>query len=419
MLTAQLMLVLDATVVNVALPRIGTDLGFGPASLSWVLNAYALAFGGLLVLGGRLGDAYGRLRMFQAGLAVFTVASIAGGLAQSPEMLLGARALQGVGAALAAPSTLALLTTSAEDEPGRLRALALFGAVSSGGLSLGLLLGGVVTDLGSWRWTMFINVPIGLVVLALVGRFVTETARQAGPLRLPRGDHRDRWRGRDRLVPDRRTRARLGLAAHPRRPGRRRAAAGRAGAHRATRRPPPDRPRPACATAPASARSLAMALVVGGSLSMFYLVVQFTQRVLGFGPLAAGLAFLPLSLSVFAMSRFSPRLVGRFGATRMLMLGSLGLVGAYLWLSRADEATTYASGVFGPMLLIGLSMALCFMPITSLALVGRGAGPGGLRLRAAADHPAAGQRDRDRGDRLGVRRARGARASSSRAWPRR
>src|SRR5690349_1462318 len=179
-LVAQLMLVLDATVVNVALPRIDADLGFGPASLSWVLNAYTLAFGGLLLLGGRLGDVRGRLRLFEAGLALFTLASVLGGLAQTPGQLVAARALQGVGAALAAPSVLALLTTSAPDEAARHRALALFAAVSSGGASLGLLLGGLVTDLGSWRWTLFINVPIGLAVLVLARRFVTETPRRPG-----------------------------------------------------------------------------------------------------------------------------------------------------------------------------------------------------------------------------------------------
>ena len=179
-LTAQLMFILDATVVNVALPKIDTDLGFGPASLSWVLSAFTLAFGGLLLLGGRLGDVFGRRRLFLGGVAVFTLASLLGGLAQTPEWLVGARALQGVGAAMAAPGVLALLTTSAPDEPARLRALALFGAVSSGGMSLGLLLGGAVTDLGSWRWTLFINVPIGLAILAMTRRYVDETPRRPG-----------------------------------------------------------------------------------------------------------------------------------------------------------------------------------------------------------------------------------------------
>ena len=178
------MLVLDATVVNVALPRIDADLGFGPAALSWVLNAYTLAFGGLLLLGGRLGDVFGRRRMFELGIAVFTVASLVGGLAQTRRMLVAGRAVQGVGAALAAPGVLALLTTSAPDEAARNRALALFGAVSSGGISIGLLLGGVVTDLGSWRWTLFINVPIGLAVLALTRALRRRDRPPPGPLRL-------------------------------------------------------------------------------------------------------------------------------------------------------------------------------------------------------------------------------------------
>src|SRR4051794_36041585 len=157
-LLAQLMLVLDATVVNVALPPIQADLGFTPAGLSWVLNGYTLAFGGLLLLGGRLGDVFGRLRVFQIGLAPFTIASFAGGLAPTPELLVTARIAQGVGAAIAAPSVLALLMTSTPDEGSRNRALALFTAVSSAGGPLGLILGGALTDLGSWRWTLFINV---------------------------------------------------------------------------------------------------------------------------------------------------------------------------------------------------------------------------------------------------------------------
>jgi MFS family permease len=179
-LVAQLMLILDAAVMNVALPQIGRDLDFSSAGLSWVLNGYALAFGGLLLLGGRLGDVLGRLRVFWTGVAIFTLFSLLGGFATSALALVAARVLQGVGAALAAPSVLALLTTSAKDEAARNRALALFAAVSSGGATLGLLLGGVLTDLGSWRWTLFINVPIGAVVLATVHRHVVETDRRPG-----------------------------------------------------------------------------------------------------------------------------------------------------------------------------------------------------------------------------------------------
>src|SRR3954447_18208436 len=179
-LVAQLMLILDATVVNVALPHIDAALDFGPAGLSWVLNAYTLAFGGLLLLGGRLGDVFGRRRTFEIGLAIFTLASLAGGFAQGPPWLVAARGAQGLGAALAAPGVLALLTTSAPDEAARNRALALFGAVTSGGMSLGLLLGGAVTALGSWRWTLFINIPIGLAGLSLTRRVLDETPLRPG-----------------------------------------------------------------------------------------------------------------------------------------------------------------------------------------------------------------------------------------------
>ena len=208
------MLILDATVVNVALPQIDADLGFGPASLSWVLNAYTLAFGGLLLLGGRLGDVFGRRRLFLGGVAVFTLASLLGGLAQTPEWLVAARALQGVGAALAAPGVLALLTTSAPDEPARYRALALFGAVSSGGMSLGLLLGGAVTDLGSWRWTLFINVPIGLADPRADPALRRRDPAPARPVRRRRRAQRHRRRRRARLDADRRPRARLDLGPH-------------------------------------------------------------------------------------------------------------------------------------------------------------------------------------------------------------
>ncbi len=179
-LVGQLMLVLDATIVNVALPHIATDLKFGSASLSWVLNAYSLAFGGLLLLGGRLGDVLGRRRVFMTGLGLFTLASFAGGLAQAPWELVTSRALQGVGAALSAPSVLALIATNAPNESARNRALAAFSIISSGGAAIGLLLGGTLTDLVSWRWTMFINVPIGLGVLSLVPGLVNETARRHG-----------------------------------------------------------------------------------------------------------------------------------------------------------------------------------------------------------------------------------------------
>ena len=368
-LVAQLMLILDATVVNVALPHIDADLGFGPAALSWVLNGYTLAFGGLLLLGGRLGDVLGRRRMFEIGLAVFTAASLVGGLAQTPALLVAARAAQGVGAAMAAPGVLALLTTSAPDEAARNRALALFGAVSSGGMSIGLLLGGFLTDVGSWRWTMFINVPVGLVVLALSRRVLSETPRRPGRFDVVGavtatggavaivwaliGAPEHGWTsprtlgafalGAVLLVVLARTEQRV---AHPMlrpellRDGRR-----------------------------VGALSM-MALVVGGQLSMFFLAVQLIEGELGFGPMASGLAFLPLTLGIFGMSRVTPRLLGRVGATPMMLTGAVGLSASFAWLSTVSTADGYLSGVFGPLLLNGLSAGLVFMPITATVLAG-------------------------------------------------
>jgi EmrB/QacA subfamily drug resistance transporter len=366
-LVAQLMLVLDATVVNVALPRIDEELGFGPASLSWVLNAYTLAFGGLLLLGGRLGDVRGRLRLFEIGLALFTVASVLGGLAQTPGQLVAARAAQGVGAALAAPSVLALLTTSAPDEAARNRALALFAAVSSGGASLGLLLGGFVTDVGSWRWTLFINVPIGLAVLLTARRFVTET--QPRPGRFDVVGAVTATLGAVSLVW-----ALIGTPEHGWTSARTLGGFA-AGAVLLTilalteRRVAHPMIQPRLLRSRRRIAALAvMALVVGGQLSMFFLVVQYVQRVLGFGPMASGFAFLPLSLGIFAMSRFTPRLVARFGPGALILVGTLGLTVSFVLLAQVGAGDSYAGAVFGPMLLNGLSAGLVFMPVTATAL---------------------------------------------------
>jgi MFS family permease len=179
-LTAQLMVVLDTTIVNVALPHIQESLGFSTGGLSWVINAYILTFGGFLLLGARAGDLFGRRRVFLVGIALFTASSFLGGLAESGWMLLAARALQGTGAALAAPSALSLLTVSFSEGPARVRAIGLYTTVSAAGGAIGLIAGGLLTQLVSWRWVMFVNVPIGIAVF-VVGRMVlAETERRNG-----------------------------------------------------------------------------------------------------------------------------------------------------------------------------------------------------------------------------------------------
>jgi len=368
-LVAQLMLVLDATVVNVALPHIGTDLHFDAASLSWVLNAYTLAFGGLLLLGGRLGDVLGRRRMFQIGLAVFTVASFAGGLALSPAWLVTARAAQGMGAAMAAPSVLALLTTNARNDGERNRALALFAAVSSGGASIGLLLGGVVTDLGSWRWTLFINVPIGIAAVALIGRYVGETDRRhgrfdvVGAITATLGAVALVWSligAPDHGWTSTRTIAGfvvgvLALALF---------------ARTETRFAHPMVQPHLVRNVRRVGALIVMATTFAGQMSVFFLVVQYDEGVLGFGPLATGFAFLPLSLGIFSASRVTPRLVARFGTAPLMAVGTLGITISYLMLSQLHAGTSYWPTVLAPMLLNGLAAGLVFMPVTSTVLSG-------------------------------------------------
>jgi EmrB/QacA subfamily drug resistance transporter len=181
-LTAQLMVVLDNTIVNVALPHIQRGLGFSGTNLSWVINAYILVFGGLLLLGARAGDLLGRRRTFLMGIAVFSLASLAGGFATTSWMLLAARALQGIGGALAAPSALAILTTMFAEGPERMRALSLFTTVSAAGGATGLVAGGLLTQFLSWRWVMFVNVPIGIAVFVLARFVINETPRRHGRL---------------------------------------------------------------------------------------------------------------------------------------------------------------------------------------------------------------------------------------------
>ena len=179
-LAVQLMVVLDATIVNIALPQIAGALHFSPANLSWVITAYTLAFGGFLLLGARAGDLLGRRRVFIAGIAIFTAASFLGGIAPWSGWLLAARALQGIGGALAAPSALALLMTMFRDGQERVRAIGWYTAVSIGGGAIGLILGGLLTQVASWRWVLFVNVPIGIVVIALARRLLTETPSRNG-----------------------------------------------------------------------------------------------------------------------------------------------------------------------------------------------------------------------------------------------
>ncbi|MEU3979400.1 MFS transporter [Streptomyces sp. NPDC026672] len=366
-LLAQLMLILDATVVQVALPHIRGDLGFGAADLLWVVNAYVLPYGGLLLLGGRLGDVHGRFRSFRIGLALFVLASLLGGLAPTAGVLLVARAAQGVGAALTAPSVLALLTVNAPDESARHRAFALFAAVTSGGLTLGLVLGGAITEVASWRWTLLINVPIGVAVLLLAPRFVVETQRHAG--RFDVAGALTATLGSGALV--------FALVSAPDHGwGDPRTVVGLiAGAVLllllwiAERRSPHAMIDLSLLRGPSrTAALLANTFVIGAQMSTFYLTVQFLQS-LGLDPLEAGLGFLPMSVGIFVMSRVAPKLVRRFGASPLILAGTaLQAVALVLLATRVNASDDYLGTAFLPLLLDGLAIGSVMMPVTALAM---------------------------------------------------
>lgn len=367
-LTAQLMLLLDTTIVMVALTDIDAELGFGPGMLPWVVTAYTLAFGGLLLTGGRLGDSFGKRRMFRIGIAVFTLASLAGSLAISPEWLITTRAVQGVGAALAAPGTLALISSSAPTEQARHRALALFSAVGIAGGAVGLVVGGAVTQAGSWRWVLLVNVPLGIAVVLLVARVVAETERRAGRFDVPgavtatgaaaalvfaiTGAPTRGWTSPVTLTA-------LGAALL--------LAIAFVVIERRTSAPLVN---PVLLRVPARVGALIVAaFVLGCQSSVLYLTLQHLQRGLGFSPLAAGLMFLPMTIGIFAMSRITPTLVARWGQRTCILIGTFGLAvsGAILSTLPAADASWIILAV---MLLNGICAGFCFMPLTSLALGG-------------------------------------------------
>jgi len=368
-LCAQLMIILDMTVVNIALPSIARGLHFSAPSLSWVLNAYTLTFGGLLLLGGRAGDILGRRRVFMAGVLLFTVASLAGGLATSAGGLLAARAVQGVGGAIASPAVLALITSGFPEGRERTRAIGLYTAVAMGGASLGLVLGGVITEWASWRWVLFVNVPIGAAVLLAAPRFLGESQRQPGRFDITGAltstagmaalvyafirAASSGWRDPVTLGAFGAAAVLLGLflltearARQPITPLRLFADRGRSGSY------------------------VARLLLVAGMFGMFFFLTQFVQDILGFSPLRAGLAFVPMTAMLFAVSRAAPRLLSRFSPKVLMVAGLLPVVAGMAWLAQITPAAGYLPGVLGPMLLLGAGMGVVFVPLTMAALAG-------------------------------------------------
>jgi EmrB/QacA subfamily drug resistance transporter len=364
---AQFMVFLDETVVNVALPSIEADLGFSQSSLAWVVNAYILMFGGLLLLGGRIADLFGRRRVFLIGTALFGLASLADGLAGSEGMLLGARAVQGIGAALATPAALSLVTALFAPGPERTRALAVWGALAGLGFAIGILLGGVITEVASWRWVFLINVPFAAATLAVVPRLIGESRVAGRGFDLPGAvavtagmttlvytvleatDYG--WRSPETHAGFGAAFVLLGTFALIQR----RSATPLIPAGFVHRR--------------ATLVPNLLQLFLGASLiSTFFLLTLYIQQVLGYTPLEAGLAYLPMAAAVASATALAQRLLPRIGprpvAAAGLAIASVGLV----VLSRAPVAGDYLTDVLPGLLPVGFGAGLSFPSITAAAL---------------------------------------------------
>jgi EmrB/QacA subfamily drug resistance transporter len=368
-LGAYLMVVLDVSVVITALPQIHHALHFSSAALTWVQSAYALTFGGLLLLGARAGDILGRRRVFMAGITLFALSSLAGGLSQSAAMLLTARAVQGIAAAIAAPSTLALLMTSFPEGPARTKAVASYAAVAGGGGSVGLVLGGMLTAWINWRWALFVNVPVGAVLVFLAPRYLDETERRPGHFDLAGAATSSL--GMAALVYGFVRAAANGwgdtvtIASFA-------AAAALLSAFVAVERraEQPITPLRLFASRTRSGAYAGRVLVVGAMFSMFFFVTQLLQGARNFTPLEAGLAFLPMTLVLFAMVRRVPRIAARVGETRLLVTGLSIAAAGMLWLSQLSATTPYLTGIALPLMLLGVGIGMAFTPLTTAGIHG-------------------------------------------------
>jgi EmrB/QacA subfamily drug resistance transporter len=375
-----LMVILDGTIVNVALPAIQDDLGFSQSSLAWVVNAYLIPFGGLLLLAGRLGDLLGRRSVFLAGLGVFTGASLICGLAQSQEVLIGARFIQGAGGALASAVILGMIVTMFPEPRERATAIGIYSFVASAGASIGLLAGGVLTQAISWHWIFFVNLPIGvataLLALRLIGRDrgigLAQGADILGALLVTAG----LMLGVYTIV---------GAAEH-----------GWASARtlgfgalsiallagfvlRQARARTPLMPRRILRSRNVSGANVVQMLMVAGLFGMFFLGVLYMQRVLGYDAIETGLAFLPVAVLIGAFSlAVTPRLTLRLGDRPVLLAGLPLIIAGLALFARVPEAASYTTDILPSMVLMGAGAGLSFPSLMNLAMSGATPADAGL-----------------------------------------
>lgn len=374
----QFLVVLDVSVVNVALPSMRADLGLSPQGLQWVVNAYAIAFAGFMLLGGRAGDLYGRKRMFLVGLALFTAASLGGGLAQEGGQLLVARAVQGLGAAVLAPSTLTILTSAVPEGAARARAIATWTAVGAGGGAAGGLVGGALVDGLSWRWVLLINVPVGALVLAGSTRWLVESRNGDGRrLDLPGAllvtaglgtlaygisqTEAEGWTAAATIVP---LAAGLALIALFLVVEARTAA--------------PLMPLGLFRVRAVSSANAAMFVNGSAMFCMWFFMTLYAQNVLGYTPFEAGLALVPSSLAVLLGSKSAPRFMPVFGARNVAVLGTLLAAVGFAWQSMMTPEGNYVTEIMFPGILMMLGAGLTATPLAALATSGAAPGEAGL-----------------------------------------
>ena len=368
---AQFMVVLDSTIVNVALPSIQLDLGLSEANLQWIVNAYALVFGGFLLLGGRAGDLIGRKRLFLAGLVIFTVASLLNGLAVNEGMLIGSRALQGLGAAFISPAALSIISTTFAEGAERARALGVWAAIAIGGAAIGLILGGVLTQLFSWPWIFFVNVPVGVAAFVLSLRLVPESREEhahrsfdvAGAISVTGGlmalvyaivkAETAGWGSATTIGFFVLAAVLLGsfIAIELRSQA------------------------PLVRLSIFRVRSLLTANVVmflaaSGMFAMFFFNTLYIQRVLGYGPLEAGLAFLPFTAGVMVSAGLASQFAPRVGVRPVAALGMIVTAIGMLLLVRLPVDGSYLTDVLPALLVTSLGMGAVFMPLTLVATTG-------------------------------------------------
>jgi EmrB/QacA subfamily drug resistance transporter len=362
---AQFVVVLDAAIVNVALPSIGTDLNFSQDDLSWVVNSYVLVFGGFLLLGGRLADLLGRRRMFIIGLIVFALASLAGGLAQSSGWLIAARAVQGLGGAMLSPAALSLVTVLFAEGAERNKAMGVWGAVSGSGGAVGVLLGGMLTEWAGWEWVLFVNVPVGIAAAMIAPRLLTESSNEgprhfdfAGAFTVTAGlsllvyavvDATDVGWGSTQTI---------GLIA---------IAVALIGAFYAIER----RTKAPLVPFPGIFRirtitgiNISTVLVAASLFSMFFFISLYMQQVLGFSALEAGLAYLPLAVGIIITAGAASQLITRFGFKPTLIAGLLVTAAGLIWFSQVSPDGSYVADVLFPSLLAAIGLGLAFVALT-------------------------------------------------------